>query len=60
VPQGPASPTPAAANGAADIQDLARLRPDLAAAVEALQEDLRNARTETTKKSRRKSSAKAR
>lgn len=48
------------ANGTPSIQELAQFRPDLAAAVEALQEDLRNARTETTKKGRRKSSAKAR
>jgi hypothetical protein len=58
--QGSASPTQAAANGAANIEELAHFRPDLAAAVEALQGDLRNARTATTKKGRRKSSAEAR
>ncbi len=58
--QGPASPPSAAANGVANIEELAQFRPDLAAAVEALQGDLRNARTATTKKGRRKSSAEAR
>ena len=58
--QGPASPTSAAANGVANIEELAHFRPDLAAAVEALQGDLRKARTATTKKGRRKSSAEAR
>jgi hypothetical protein len=48
------------ANGAANIEELAHFRPDLAAVVEALHEDLRNARTATTKKGRRKSSAKTR
>jgi len=52
--------TSPAANGAANIEELAQFRPDLAAAVEALQEDLRNARTATGKKGRRKSSAEAR
>lgn len=58
--QGPASPAPGAANGVANIEELAHFRPDLAAAVEALQGDLRNARAATTKKGRRKSSAEAR
>ena len=39
--QGAASPTSAAANGVANIDELAHFRPDLAAAVEALQGDLR-------------------
>jgi hypothetical protein len=58
--QGSPSPTSAAANGVTNIKELAQFRPDLAAAVEALQGDLRNARTATTKKGRRKSSARAR
>lgn len=58
--EAPASPTSAVANGAANIEELAHFRPDLAAVVEALHEDLRNARTATTKKGRRKSSAKTR
>jgi hypothetical protein len=56
----PASPTSAAANGEANIDELAHLGPELAAAVEALREDLREARTATTMKGSRKSSAKAR
>lgn len=53
--------TSRAANGAANIEELAQFRPDLAAAVEALQEDLRNARTATAKKGKgRRKSAEAR
>jgi hypothetical protein len=52
-------PTPASRSTNGGTEDLSLLRPDLAAAVEALQEDLRNARTSTQGKSRRKSSTKA-
>jgi hypothetical protein len=54
-------PTSAAATRSSngETQDLSLLRPDLAAAVEALQEDLRNARTSTERKSRRKTGTKA-